>query len=112
MVLGGVSNMSVVVGWNMISSVFHCAVLLCLWLILVSAVSTIFAVQVANFRWEASTWNEFLWTVTAVLLFIGFFVVIVLNGAVYTVSLRSTMMSSGAGTVTCYFLFLLGFSCF
>ena len=68
----------------MISSASLCAVLLCLWVILVSAVSTGFAlvlnfltvVQVENFRWEA-TWNGFLGTVTAVFVFIGFFVVIV-----------------------------------
>ena len=59
-ILGRVSNLLVVVVWNMISSASRCAVLLCSLVILASAVSTVFAlvsnfltvVQVENFRWE------------------------------------------------------------
>ena len=41
------------------------------------------------------------------LLFIGFFAVIVSSGAVHTGSLESTLMSSSAGFVTCNLIFLL-----
>ena len=74
----GVVMLSLAMVWKIISSMSRCAVVLCLWVILVSAVSTVFAfvvhfcsvVQDEHFRWDA-TWNWILGIVTAALLVVG-----------------------------------------
>ena len=63
----GAVTLSLAIVWKMISSVSCCAMVLGLWVILVSAVSTVFAfvvnfhavAQDANFIWNA-TWNGIL----------------------------------------------------
>ena len=76
-ILGGISILSVAIVWKMISSASRCAGILCLWVILVSTFSTVFAfvlnslavAQDENCKWYA-TWNGILGAVTAIFLFI------------------------------------------